>query len=106
MLTTAAGRFRIIAIAEAASWAGLLIGMFFKYVVVLGEAGVEIFGPIHGAMFLGYVALTLLAAQRLNWPRRVTALALLASIPPFGSVIFERWATRRDKLDEAMATAS
>jgi hypothetical protein len=26
--------FRLAAIAEACSWAGLLVGMFFKYVVV------------------------------------------------------------------------
>lgn len=51
MLNTHVGRFRAVAIAEAVSWVGLLIGMFFKYVVVGDDIGVTIFGPIHGAIF-------------------------------------------------------
>ena len=43
--------FRLAAIAEACSWAGLLVGMFFKYVVVGDDIGVKIFGPVHGALF-------------------------------------------------------
>ena len=31
--------FRVVAFAEAVSWLGLLVGMFFKYVVDAGEAG-------------------------------------------------------------------
>lgn len=41
--------FRAIAAVEAVTWAGLLVGMFFKYVVVHNEIGVQIFGPIHGS---------------------------------------------------------
>ena len=60
ILGTPAGRFRVVAIAEAISWAALLIGMFFKYVVVENEVGVQIFGPIHGAIFVLYVIVALL----------------------------------------------
>ena len=56
---TPAGRFRVVAVAEALSWAGLLIGMFFKYVVIEHEIGVQVFGPVHGAIFVAYVAVTL-----------------------------------------------
>ena len=30
-LRTAAGWFRLVALAEAVSWVGLLVGMYFKY---------------------------------------------------------------------------
>jgi integral membrane protein len=90
--------FRLAAIAEAISWAGLLIGMFFKYVVVQNAIGVQIFGPIHGAMFLFFVATALWVRRSQRWSWLVTAVALLSSIPPFGSVLFERWATRTGRL--------
>ncbi len=44
MRRAALSLFSIVAIAEACSWTGLLIGMFFKYVVVGTEIGVKIFG--------------------------------------------------------------
>jgi integral membrane protein len=105
MLTSPAGRFRLLALAEAVSWAGLLIGMFFKYVVVENEIGVKVFGPIHGAIFVGYVLVALLARDPQRWDVRTTFLALLASIPPFGTVIFERWATKTGKLDPQASAA-
>ena len=46
--------FRVLAIAEAFSWAALLVGMFLKWVTRTTELGVEIAGPIHGAFFIGY----------------------------------------------------
>ncbi|RZQ64480.1 DUF3817 domain-containing protein [Amycolatopsis suaedae] len=98
MLTSAIGRFRLLALAEAVSWAGLLIGMFFKYVVIGNEIGVKIFGPIHGVVFVAYVIAALLVRASLRWDARTTVLALVASIPPFGTVLFERWATRTGRL--------
>ncbi len=98
MLSTPAGRFRLLALAEAVSWAGLLLGMFFKYVVVFDEIGVKIFGPIHGMIFIGYVFVALWVRDPLRWDVRTLVLALIASIPPFGSVIFERWATATGRI--------
>ena len=99
-LGTPAGRFRVVAIAEAFSWAGLLIGMFFKYVVVENEIGVQVFGPIHGAIFVLYVVVALMTWSALRWSAGVGLVAVLASIPPFGTWIFERWALRRGHLDD------
>jgi integral membrane protein len=91
--------FRVVALLEAISWLGLLIGMYFKYVPESGEAGVKIFGPIHGAIFTSYVVLTLLVSRRLNWNVRGTMLlALAASIPPFATLAFEVWADRGGRL--------
>src|SRR3954462_4244039 len=97
MFDTPSGRFRAVAVAEAISWAGLLIGMFFKY--AMGNAiGVHIFGSVHGVVFIAYVVLSLLARRALSWNNRPTVWARVAITPPFGSVVFERWATRTGRL--------
>ena len=105
MLTSPAGRFRLLALAEAVSWAGLLIGMLFKYVVVGNEIGVKVFGPIHGAIFVGYLLVTILARGPLRWDLRTTILAFVVSVPPFGTVVFERWASRTGRLETASQAA-
>lgn len=35
--------FKVVAVAEALSWVGLLFGMYFKYVAATTEVGVRIF---------------------------------------------------------------
>lgn len=95
--------FRVVAFAEAVSWLGLLVGMFFKYVVAAGEQGVQVFGPIHGTVFLTYVVLALLTWRHQRWSLPVALLALAASIPPFCTVLFEVWAKRTGRLDPAPA---
>lgn len=98
LLATPAGRFRVAAIAEAVTWAALLIGMFFKYGPAGNEIGVKIFGPIHGGVFIIYVIVTLLSIRPLRWSPIVAIVALAASIPPFFTIIFEQWAARTGRL--------
>jgi integral membrane protein len=95
---TAATAFRIVAVAEALSWVGLLVGMYLKYVPRTTELGVHVFGPIHGAVFVAYVVVALLTSRVLRWSPRTTVLALICSIPPLATVWFERLATRNDRL--------
>ncbi len=98
-IPTRAGQlYRAVAIAEACSWVGLLIGMFFKYVVVGNEIGVQIFGPIHGALFVAYLVVTVIAARTLRWRPGTLVLALLCSIPPLATLWFERRARRAGQL--------
>ena len=98
-LRTIAGWFRLIALAEAVSWAGLLIGMYFKY---LGsprtEIGVKVFGPIHGGVFVAFVVAAVLVGIAHKWGVGTWIPALLASIVPLGSVIFVMWADRTVRL--------
>jgi integral membrane protein len=91
---TVAAAFRTVAIAEAISWIGLLAGMFVKYVPRTSELGVQVFGPIHGAVFVAYVVVAVLAARVLRWSPTTTVLALAASVPPLATVWFERRASR------------
>jgi len=90
----AATAFRIVAVAEALSWVGLLIGMYVKYVPETTELGVQIFGPVHGGIFVAYVVTAVVAARVLRWSIGTTLLALAASVPPLASIVFERWASR------------
>lgn len=99
MSNKAAVCFRVVAIAEVISWAGLLIGMFFKYIVDLGEGGVPTLGMIHGVVFIGYVVTTLAVFRPLNWRPMTLVLALAASVPPLCTWPFEKWAVRTGKLD-------
>ncbi|MET7418683.1 DUF3817 domain-containing protein [Dactylosporangium sp. NPDC005555] len=92
---TAARVFRFAAIGEACSWAGLLIGMFFKYVVVENEIGVKIFGPVHGAMFVAYLAALVWVTVRERWSFWRLVVGAAASIPPFTTLLFELWVERR-----------
>lgn len=97
--------FRIVAVAEALSWLALLIGMLFKYVISDTEIGVKIFGPIHGAVFVAYVLISLSVRGPLRWSGQTLVLALAASIPPFGSLVFEQWAARTGRLEPGDAVA-
>ena len=85
-----AGRlFVAAAFLEGFTWTGLLIGMGLKYGAQTTELGVKIFGPLHGAAFVFYVAVTALSALRLRWPWWATLLALLAAVPPLVTVPLE-----------------
>ena len=90
--------FAVVAIAEAVSWLGLLTGMYFKYLTDAGELGVKVFGPLHGGIFVLYVALALLVARALRWSLGTTFLALVCSVPPFATLVFEQWAVRSGRL--------
>ncbi|MFD2092890.1 DUF3817 domain-containing protein [Blastococcus deserti] len=103
---TVATTFRIVAVAEALSWIGLLIGMYVKYVPETTELGVQVFGPIHGGIFLAYVLVAVVAARVLRWSSGTTLLALVASVPPLATIWFERWATRRGRLPQGEAVAA
>lgn len=92
--------FRLIAFAEACSWLGLLIGMYVKYVPETSELGVQIFGPIHGTIFIAYLFATLAARSAFGWSLTTTFWAAVASVPPFATAVFEVVADRRGLLGE------
>jgi integral membrane protein len=95
--------FRILAVAEAFSWAALLIGMYFKWIAGTTEIGVQMAGPIHGALFVGYgiAALALWRLQR--WPFLVALFAGVSAVFPFATILFERWAGKRGHLNPGPA---
>ena len=90
--------FAAAAIIEAITWTGLLIGMWLKYGMDGTHMGVWLFGRLHGAAFLFYLAITIFVGARLRWPAWALLLALLAAIPPLVTVPLEMWFRRSGRL--------
>ncbi|MFE9574752.1 DUF3817 domain-containing protein [Nocardia sp. NPDC006044] len=99
-LSSVAKRFRFIAVLEAISWVFLIVGMVFKRLPEPVLWPVKVFGMTHGIIFVLFVIAAVMAARELGWNAKTTVLALLSSIPPFFTVVFEIWAVRSGKLGE------
>lgn len=83
--------FAAAAFFEGLTWAGLLIGMILKYGTGTTETVVWLFGRLHGAAFLLYLVVSVVAAVRLRWPWWAWLLSLLAALPPLVTVPLELW---------------
>jgi integral membrane protein len=85
---------RIIGCAEGISFLLLLfIAMPIKY-LSNNPTLVHWLGPIHGGLFLLYLASSLAVARILNWRWLHLMLACIASVVPFGPFAFEAWLRR------------
>jgi integral membrane protein len=91
--------FRTVAVVEAFTWTGLLVGMYLKYVPETTEVGVKVFGPLHGAAFLAYLVVTLVVAVDQVWSRGRTTVGLLAAVPPLTTLLFDWWVERKHGLN-------
>lgn len=91
--------FRIVAVAEALSWAALLAGMFVKYVLERGDGGVPVIGMVHGVLFIGFLLVTLAVWRLHRWGLQTLVLAAAAGVLPLCTWPFELWALRTGKLD-------
>ena len=89
---------RTVAVVEAISWLALIVATIVKYSAD-APLGVKILGPIHGVLFLAYVALTVEVRRQLKWDGRTTLIVLADSILPGGGFIV----ARRDDLREPVA---
>ena len=90
--------FSIVALIEAFTWAGLLVGMLLKYKLGVTDAGVWWFGRLHGAAFLVYLVVAIVTAWRLNWPLWAILMAIFAAIPPLLTLPLEVWFRKRGLL--------
>ncbi|MDQ6731063.1 MAG: DUF3817 domain-containing protein [Actinomycetota bacterium] len=91
---------RYVALIEATSFLALLLMTYVKYHDKF-PAGVEILGPIHGALFLAYVLITLSVRPRAGWSSRATLGVLVGAVIPFGGYAVERWITRSQPVASA-----
>lgn len=104
--------FRVVAFGEAVSWILLLSAMFCKWVLDtepfgLAEGGVPVAGRIHGmGFFLLYIIMCVVCHFVFRWNVKTTIIALVAAVPPFASIWFERKADREDLLRPTAATAT
>jgi integral membrane protein len=85
LLKSNLGRLRIIGFLEGISFLVLLgIAMPLKYMLGQPEA-VRHVGMAHGLLFVLYVILVTLVMLDEKWSFKTTAIALLASLIPFGT---------------------
>jgi integral membrane protein len=90
MLRTTLGRLRLIGLAEGISFLVLLgIAMPLKYLAGMPSA-VRVVGMLHGVLFVLFVLAVFEAMGSLRWSVRQVALALLASLLPFGTLLLDR----------------
>jgi integral membrane protein len=90
--------FRKIAWLEGVSFLVLLaIAMPLKYWAGM-PAAVRIVGSVHGLLFIAYAVCAGLLVMRRQWSVARGAVAMVASVVPFGTFVFDR--SLRDELAE------
>jgi integral membrane protein len=97
--------FRLVAVAEAVTWAFLLLGMFLKYVTRSTEALVPPAGAAHGFVFLCFVVTLVFVWINQRWSPVTGLLGLASAIVPFATVPYEWWIERRGQLAGAWRLA-
>ena len=91
--------FRSVAIAEAITWALLLTGMFLKYVLQVGELGVQIGGFLHGLVFIAFGLTAGFVGVNQHWGPKLTAIAMVTAIVPFVTISLDRGLEKKGWLD-------
>jgi integral membrane protein len=83
--------FRIAAFGEAIGWTSLITGIgISRYIEHGNNTAVDIAGQFHGTIFLIYIVAALLLSSSLGWNKKLTIIALAASVPPYGTLVFEK----------------
>ena len=91
--------YRIIALSEAFGWTLLISGILIRHFKLPGYAiAVPIAGQIHGTIFLIYFGVLITAYSSLRWSRKKFIVAILAGIPPYGSLLFEQLEARKRRV--------
>ncbi|ROS73602.1 DUF3817 domain-containing protein [Cellulomonas sp. PhB143] len=98
MARTPLSLFRALALAEAASWTLLIVGMILRATAGL-DVAVSIGGGIHGFVFLCYGLTVVLVAKNQRWRAGPTTVALVSAVVPYASVPTEIWLHRTGRLD-------
>lgn len=93
------GVFRFFAILEAVGWTLLILAIAYRRLgLPEADSVVSFAGHLHGMGFALYFIFTFLTARSMGWGLRMIATAVIAGMPPYGSVIFEQFiAIRRKK---------
>ncbi len=90
---TALARYRIAALVVGWGLLILCVTVVLKYGFNLSKT-VEIWGPIHGVLYVGYVLLTFDLAYKNRWSLWGLLKVLLAGVIPVLSFVTERWVRR------------
>lgn len=93
--------FRLAAYSEAVGWTLLIAGIALKRYVLHGNnLPVLITGQFHGTLFIIYLVAAIGLYPSLGWSRLKSFVAILASAPPYGSLLFEQWAAHKRRHEQ------
>lgn len=84
--------FRLAAYGEAVGWTFLVTGIILERLTG-SHTYVIIGGRVHGMLFFAYLAACVVLYPSLSWSRWRALFALAFSVPPYGTIVFEQWAT-------------
>ena len=90
--------FRIVAAAEALTWAGLISGLIIRATGNAPEWLIPLVGGAHGFTFLSYGVLAALVGVNQRWPILRIVFGVSLAIVPFATVPFERTVAKRGYL--------
>lgn len=102
---TPATVFKRLAFAEAVTWTLLILGMVLKYLTRTTDLGVQVFGLVHGVVFLAYVIATIAVWVDQQWRVSTGVLGLFSSVVPYATIWFERLVETRGLLSGAWRVA-
>lgn len=94
-------RFRIAAYITGVGLLGLCFVMVLRYGFSNPEPS-EVYSPIHGVLYMIYVAFTIDLAIKARWSVKAAIGVLLAGCVPFLSFAVERWVTRKTIAGESL----
>lgn len=99
MLKSPIGRLRVVGVLEGASFL-LLLGIAMPLKYMAGKPGmVSVVGMAHGLLWLAYMAAVLDAHVARGWGMRRSAVAVVASLLPFGPFILDASLRREQALE-------
>lgn len=87
-------RFRVAAFVTGVGLLGLVTVMVIRYGFG-NPTPSAMYSPVHGVVYMIYLALSVDLAIKARWSVKGTALVLLAGCVPFVSFVAEREVTRR-----------
>ncbi|MGH3449287.1 MAG: DUF3817 domain-containing protein [Haloechinothrix sp.] len=94
-------RFRVAAFVTGIGLLGLVVAMVIRY--GFGNAGPSaVYSPVHGVIYMVYMAFTIDLAIKARWSIKGAALVLLAGCVPFVSFIAERKVTHRVRAGQSL----
>ena len=99
MTKTPGSLYAAMATAEMVTWTGLIIAMIARY--GFGYEGELFFvaGLSHGIIFIAYCITAVVVGMNQRWGFGTIAVALVAAIPPYATLPFDRWLVARNKLE-------
>ncbi|MCU1463593.1 MAG: hypothetical protein JWO37_3668 [Acidimicrobiales bacterium] len=94
------GTLRVVCLVETVSYL-VLMAFWFSWLFLGGSRlGVQMFGSLHGMVFLAFAAMVFGVHQPMGWSRGFLAVAILTG--PIGAV-YVYWRIRRDGVPRRLA---